>query len=267
MNTEYYVLIDNKQSGPFTMEQLESMIAAGTISAATSYWTQGLAEWKPLSALGLGGSPSAPPPMRTTTPPKMRPSGAGNSAAPPKTSGLAIASLILGLLSFILSIFTAIPAVICGHISLGQIKKSAGAVTGRGMAIAGLVLGYLYFVVLAAILFAIGGPAFKAGMAAALEAASLVHAKQIDTACHMYAAAHNGSFPNSLDELVPNYLPNRSMLISPLMPSDPDGYTYTPGLTTNSPPTTVLVEDKYDSSKNVRIVAYVDGSGNVIRGQ
>jgi hypothetical protein len=34
-------------------------------------------------------------------------------------------------------------AVIFGHIALSQIKRSMGALTGRGMAIAGLVLGYV----------------------------------------------------------------------------------------------------------------------------
>ena len=34
-------------------------------------------------------------------------------------------------------------AVIFGHVALSQIKRSMGALTGRGMAIAGLVLGYL----------------------------------------------------------------------------------------------------------------------------
>ena len=37
---------------------------------------------------------------------------------------------------------SAIVAVIMGHLSLSEIKRSAGALAGRGMAIAGLVLGY-----------------------------------------------------------------------------------------------------------------------------
>jgi type II secretory pathway pseudopilin PulG len=61
-------------------------------------------------------------------------------AAPQKTSGMAIGSLVLGIfLFFPLSI----PAIVLGHIALSQIKKSAGRIGGRGLAIAGLVLGYL----------------------------------------------------------------------------------------------------------------------------
>jgi Domain of unknown function (DUF4190) len=57
------------------------------------------------------------------------------------TSGLAIASLVLGIvwLFWIGSIL----AVIFGHIALNRIKASRGMIEGKGLAIAGLVLGYL----------------------------------------------------------------------------------------------------------------------------
>jgi len=58
------------------------------------------------------------------------------------TSGLAISSLVLGILSVFLCI-TAIPGVICGHFSLRCIRKSDGRLGGKGMAIAGLVIAYV----------------------------------------------------------------------------------------------------------------------------
>ncbi|HEY6969421.1 MAG TPA: DUF4190 domain-containing protein [Candidatus Angelobacter sp.] len=61
----------------------------------------------------------------------------------PQTDGRAIASLVLGILGLFFSIFAAIPAIILGHISYSEIKKSAGRLTGDGLAIGGLVLGYL----------------------------------------------------------------------------------------------------------------------------
>ena len=58
----------------------------------------------------------------------------------PQTSGKAIGSLICGIINiFPLSVV----AIILGHLSLSEIKKSAGRLTGQGLAIAGLVLGYL----------------------------------------------------------------------------------------------------------------------------
>ena len=76
--------------------------------------------------------------MNETTPP---PPGV---ASQPKTSALAIWSLVLGILSLAcFSIFTAIPGVICGHKALSKIKHSGGTLAGQGLAIAGLVTGYL----------------------------------------------------------------------------------------------------------------------------
>jgi hypothetical protein len=62
----------------------------------------------------------------------------------PKTSALAIWSLVLGILSLTCFwLFSAIPAVICGHMAYGRIKRASGALEGSGLAIGGLVTGYL----------------------------------------------------------------------------------------------------------------------------
>jgi uncharacterized protein DUF4190 len=62
----------------------------------------------------------------------------------PRTPPVAIWSLILAVLSFTCGwLFTAIPAVICGHIARAKIRKSNGALGGRGIATTGLVLGYI----------------------------------------------------------------------------------------------------------------------------
>ncbi|HLW02145.1 MAG TPA: DUF4190 domain-containing protein [Ktedonobacterales bacterium] len=76
------------------------------------------------------------------------------------TNGKATAAMILGLLVFVTWFVTGIPAVILGHMALGEINASGGAQGGRGQAITGLVLGYLslgtlvciclYFVLIAA---------------------------------------------------------------------------------------------------------------------
>jgi Domain of unknown function (DUF4190) len=57
---------------------------------------------------------------------------------------VAICSLILAILSFTCGwLFTAIPAVICGHIAWSKIRKSGGTLGGKNVAIAGLILGYI----------------------------------------------------------------------------------------------------------------------------
>jgi hypothetical protein len=61
-------------------------------------------------------------------------------ASPSETSGKAIGSLVCGFLFFFPP--SAVLAVIMGHLSLSEIRRSAGRLGGKGMAIAGLVLGY-----------------------------------------------------------------------------------------------------------------------------
>jgi competence protein ComGC len=66
------------------------------------------------------------------------------SSSVPKTSAMAVWSLVLGILSLTcFTIFSAIPAVICGHKALSRIKRSGGALEGQGIAIGGLVTGYM----------------------------------------------------------------------------------------------------------------------------
>jgi hypothetical protein len=65
----------------------------------------------------------------------------------PRTPPVAIWSLILAVLSFTCGwLFTAIPAVICGHVARSKIRKSGGALGGKGIATAGLILGYIALV-------------------------------------------------------------------------------------------------------------------------
>lgn len=78
---------------------------------------------------------------------------------PPGTNGLAIASLVLGIISIPLC-FLFVPsvlAVVFGLIALNQIKANPGQ-GGRGQAIAGLIMGgvSLAFIVLA---FVVAGSA------------------------------------------------------------------------------------------------------------
>lgn len=57
-----------------------------------------------------------------------------------KTSGLAIASLVMAILSPFSCLLTGIPAVILGIVALVKIDKSAGRLKGKGFAVAGIAI-------------------------------------------------------------------------------------------------------------------------------
>jgi hypothetical protein len=98
--------------------------------------------------------PPPPPPPGGFVPPPPMPGGyppAGAGSAGPRTDGLAIASLIAGILSlpcsFIcLGVILGPTAAIMGFISRQRISSSGGSVGGGGMALAGLILGVIGFI-------------------------------------------------------------------------------------------------------------------------
>lgn len=80
-----------------------------------------------------------------------------------KNSALAIASLVLGILGVICcSFITGVPAVICGHVARGKIKRDA-SLGGESLALAGLILGYIS-VVIFIVGLAFSWPIVKVGM-------------------------------------------------------------------------------------------------------
>lgn len=119
-------------------------------------------------------------------------SGAATSPmvpVPQETSGKAIASLICGLFFFFFPLSAV--AVILGHISLSDIRKSAGRLKGEGLAIAGLVFGYaglaiIPFLIIAAIVI----PNLLRARIAANESSAVASVGRVTTAEVTYAAQH-----------------------------------------------------------------------------
>jgi len=113
-----------------------------------------------------------PPPVPTTLP-------------QPKNSGLAIWSLVLGILSLTCFwLLAAIPAVICGHVAYSRIKRSGGALSGGGLALGGLITGYLSIALIPVIglLAAIAIPNFVKARTTAQMNGCIANLRQIDGA-------------------------------------------------------------------------------------
>ena len=66
----------------------------------------------------------------------------------PKTSGLAIAALVLAILSPLTCYISAIPAIIMGIVALVKIPQSHGQLKGTGLAITGIALPVVFVVLL-----------------------------------------------------------------------------------------------------------------------
>ncbi len=129
---------DGQQAGPVSREEIQGFLQSQALPVTVLVWTRGMNHWLPanevpqLIAGVVGGY--LPQPV----------AGAPFVITSPSPNGMAIASLILGVIGvFGALIFTSVPAIICGHIARGQIRKAEGREAGDGLALTGLILGYL----------------------------------------------------------------------------------------------------------------------------
>jgi type IV pilus assembly protein PilA len=151
---------------------------------------------------GLSGIP-APMVGRSS----LSPANSAVYAGPQETSGKATASLICGIVAYlILPFFAAVPAIILGHLALSDIKKRAGQLKGNGLALAGMVMGYaqVVFIPFLLIIAAIAIPNLLRARMAANEASAVGTLRTYNTAMVNYAAkCQNVGFPGSVENLGP----------------------------------------------------------------
>ncbi len=131
--------------------------------------------------------------------------GTGPGSTPPqpveaKTSGMAVASLVLSLFSLLL--IPGVLAIVFGHVSRGKIKRAAGKLKGGGVALVGLFFGSLG--VAALVIGAIVIPnTFDSHQRSANQASAVGSLRTLNTAEVTYASTYNRGFASSLTALGP----------------------------------------------------------------
>ena len=113
----------------------------------------------------------------------------------PKTCGLAIAALVMGILTLFCSLFMAIPALICGIIALVKIGKSNGQLKGNGFAIAGIVVPAVLSLVIVPMLLAILMPALNKTKHIAQRVVCGTNMKGLSTAMIVYMNDYDDKYP------------------------------------------------------------------------
>ena len=192
----------------------------------------------------------------------------GQSSIGPKRSGLAISSLILGALSiFPLGLIGSIPAIVCGHLGILRIKRSSGALSGRGLAIAGLVLGYLGLALVPVKFVAINNAREKAR-----EVSCEMNLRQIYQHCQMMAmdsAKHE--YPNDINQIragaVTVVEPNPKFFVCPAAKDKTRAsYEITEHVDWDAlPRDSVVIREIEPSHKGKRGVAHADGRVEMVK--
>ena len=127
---EWFYAVHGEERGPVSADQIRMLLQAGALRADDFVWNDKLTDWLPAEQIPEFAG--------------FLPSGVKPADGARHVSGMAVSSFVLGLLGTNLLFFLgSILAVVFGHLALGQIRDSGGAVRGRGLAIAGLILGYI----------------------------------------------------------------------------------------------------------------------------
>ena len=156
-------------------------------------------------------------------------------APQPKTSALAIWSLVLGILALLfllvcISPLFAIPGVICAHLAYSRIKRSGGALGGQGIALAGLITNYVSIgmsVFLVPMMLAIAIPNFVKARATSQANACINNLRQIDGAKNEWALENNKT--NGTPVTAADIKPYIKLDAAGSLPKCPAGGTYTIG--------------------------------------
>jgi hypothetical protein len=198
---------DGKEYGPVSADELRQWLADGRVAGDTQTQAEGSPGWKPLAEFAelADLTRSTPPPPVSAAPPAL-PAG--------KTSGMAIASLVLGILGLVSCGVTSLVGVVLGIVSLRKINRSQGALRGSGLAIAGICISGV-FLMFIPIWAALTLPAFSKakGRAQSIKCAS--NLRLIGLAGQLWADEHNDTFPADFQSMT-NELGTPKILVCPL---------------------------------------------------
>ena len=127
---------DNRAHGPEDTAAVCRWIREGRASHRTMARRTGEESWRPLSTFPEWTGPLRGQPLQPSQ--------------PPPASGIAVACLVLGIVSLVffpLGLVLGVPAVICGHLAWNTIRTEPESHGGNGFVVAGLITGYLGIVV------------------------------------------------------------------------------------------------------------------------
>ena len=136
--------------------------------------------------------------METSKGNQANPSTPINDSLPP-TSKAAIASVVLGFLSLILTCAAGIPGVILAILALVRINKSEGRLKGFGLAVTGLLLSVILSIVSAGggILVGMLLPAVEQVREAERRTEDAKRIEELSEAAHNYHDAHQHRPPET----------------------------------------------------------------------
>lgn len=211
------------------------------------------------------------------------------NTAPPKTSALAVTSLVLGILGLFTCGITSFFGLIFGIVALVKIKGSRGTLAGNGLALAGTIVSGVFLLLIPIISAAMLLPALAAAKERAQTINCVVNEKQLALAVRIYVGDNTNSFPPAATwcDAIKTMVGSQKVFKCPAAnPTDQCDYAFNAALsgmdTTKVDPRTVMIFES-DAGWNanggvelmvkparhqhgrIYVVAYADGSVQEVR--
>ena len=185
----WYYATSAGEKGPITEAQLRKLLTSGELAEDCFVWSAAMPDWVPARDLGWNDSPAR------ADAPTWETGRLSRHWTTAQTSGMAVASLVLGIVSIgllalpviyvltsteisasatmirgvalgVVPLFGAVLAIVFGHIGVAEIRRRGGRRGGRGLALAGLIMGYGILFVFAVIGIVVGFLLFLGAVAA-----------------------------------------------------------------------------------------------------
>jgi len=232
------------------------------------------------------GQSQSPPPLQPGVVPAV-PYGGYAQVAPSIGNGLAVTSLVFGIIGFCLPIIGGLVAIVTGILGLSRTKDPR--VGGRGLAIAGLVLGCVSIVVSLIVVplqISILLPALNRAREQANRVKCASNMRQLGLALELYANSNGGNFPDKLEDVLqadhsllpavfvcpsddktPSTGTSQQSIAADIAGGKHSSYIYVGrGLTTSEPSDTVLLYEPLGDHNNEGMnVLYADGHVAFVR--
>ncbi|MGB7160227.1 MAG: DUF4190 domain-containing protein [Tepidisphaeraceae bacterium] len=227
--------------------------------------------------VAMHGATSAPPPLPAGYPPPYPQSSAYAPQHQQPTQGnpLAVTSLVLGILGFVIPVIPSLIAIVLGILGISKTKDPR--VGGKGFAVAGIVTGALGFVILPC-LISILLPSLNRARETANRVKCASNMKQIGQALLLYGNNNRGQYPPDLATLLNN---SPLMIDTTVCPSSNDtpaagpaqlnagghlSYVYVSGQSTSSSFEAILLYEPLTNHDNDGInILFGDGHVEFLR--
>jgi prepilin-type processing-associated H-X9-DG protein len=180
-------------------------------------------------------------------------------------TGLAVAALVLGLLSLFSCPLIGIVAIILGIVALNRTSREPQRYGGRGMAIAGIACGGGSFITAVAVwgcLSAVMLPSFSRARELSKRLVCAANLQSIGTNVQLYAGGTTPPTPLKIDDLVKQGVITPPMLICPSNESGTANYVLVAPTDLPDPPpprTVVMYEPKSNHADEGGNILFADG--------